>query len=147
MGFHFYETGYGKRFFDQQLPLLTKSLNRIADALESDSNGSKEEKERHIYVSYHYNLTPSNPKYGIISDLSTRICTVDNVKKWASKMIQKLYERCFILTDFEKLWEFYSNLTLANENILEMKHITTLGSNVEFVLKVERFQMNAEDKQ
>lgn len=30
----FHETGYGKRFFDSQLPALIKNLGRIADALE-----------------------------------------------------------------------------------------------------------------
>ena len=31
----FHETGYGKRFFDGQLPALIKALERIAKALES----------------------------------------------------------------------------------------------------------------
>lgn len=30
---NFHETGYGKRFFDHQLPTLTKALEAIADAL------------------------------------------------------------------------------------------------------------------
>jgi DNA-directed RNA polymerase alpha subunit len=30
----FHETGYGRRFFDHELPELNKNLNRIADALE-----------------------------------------------------------------------------------------------------------------
>ena len=34
MGLQFHETGYGKRFFDVQLPSLIKALNRVADANE-----------------------------------------------------------------------------------------------------------------
>jgi hypothetical protein len=34
-GPEFYQTGYGKRFFDSQLPDLIKQLTRIADALEA----------------------------------------------------------------------------------------------------------------
>lgn len=30
----FYETGYGKRYYEYQLPELVKQLTRIADALE-----------------------------------------------------------------------------------------------------------------
>jgi hypothetical protein len=30
----FHETGYGRRFFDSQLPMLIGALERIADALE-----------------------------------------------------------------------------------------------------------------
>ena len=31
MGLQFYETGYGKRFFESQLPSLIKAINRLAD--------------------------------------------------------------------------------------------------------------------
>ena len=34
MGMQFHETGYGKRFFEAQLPQLTKALNRLAAAIE-----------------------------------------------------------------------------------------------------------------
>jgi hypothetical protein len=34
-GPQFFQTGYGRRFFDAQLPQLIKNLGRIADALEA----------------------------------------------------------------------------------------------------------------
>jgi branched-subunit amino acid aminotransferase/4-amino-4-deoxychorismate lyase len=34
MGPQFFETGYGRRFFDSQLPRLTAALERLADAAE-----------------------------------------------------------------------------------------------------------------
>ena len=37
----FYETIYGKRFFENQLPKLIKALERIADALENQNKKEK----------------------------------------------------------------------------------------------------------
>ena len=37
MGLQFHETGYGKRFFDAQLPSLIKAINRLADTNEKHS--------------------------------------------------------------------------------------------------------------
>ena len=54
----FHETGYGKRFFDQQLPALTKALNRVADVYEKKQNAA----EYTIFVSYHINTAPLNQK-------------------------------------------------------------------------------------
>lgn len=39
----FHETGYGKRFFESQLPKLIKALERIADALENEKKPLKKE--------------------------------------------------------------------------------------------------------
>ncbi len=39
----FHETGYGKRFFDYQLPYLIKQITRIADALEEQNKHIKAE--------------------------------------------------------------------------------------------------------
>ena len=38
----FYETGYGKRFFDGQLPQLIKAIERVAGALEQQQGGAIE---------------------------------------------------------------------------------------------------------
>ena len=49
----FYETGYGKRFFDGQLPALINQLERIAGALEkllSKVEVSKTEPPGSIYT-------------------------------------------------------------------------------------------------
>lgn len=35
MGPEFFETGYGRRFFDAQLPRLIKAIERLADAAEA----------------------------------------------------------------------------------------------------------------
>lgn len=38
MGPQFHETMYGKRFFEKQLPELTKAINRLADAKEKEND-------------------------------------------------------------------------------------------------------------
>ena len=41
----FHETGYGKRFFDGQLPALIRSLDRIADALQDNTKKTEEQQQ------------------------------------------------------------------------------------------------------
>ena len=45
MGPQFHETGYGRTFFQSQLPNLIKAINRLADAMEKQ-NELKEEKKK-----------------------------------------------------------------------------------------------------
>lgn len=45
MGPEFCQTGYGKRFFEAQLPGLIDAINRLTDALEKQNELSEEEKE------------------------------------------------------------------------------------------------------
>lgn len=44
MGPQFFQTGYGKRFFDSQLPKLIGAINRLADAVEKQNEVKEEEK-------------------------------------------------------------------------------------------------------
>ena len=45
MGPHFHETGYGRTFFQSQLPNLINALNRLAEAIEKQNENVKEEKK------------------------------------------------------------------------------------------------------
>ena len=45
MGLQFHETGYGRTFFQSQLPNLIKALNRLADAMEKQNELKEEEKK------------------------------------------------------------------------------------------------------
>lgn len=45
MGPQFYETGYGRAFFQSQLPNLIKALNRLAEAVEKQNELKQEEKK------------------------------------------------------------------------------------------------------
>lgn len=41
----FHETGYGRKFFDKQLPDLIKAMERIANALEEQNELTKEKEK------------------------------------------------------------------------------------------------------
>ena len=45
MGTQFHETGYGRTFFQSQLPNLIKAINRLADAMEKQNELKQEEKK------------------------------------------------------------------------------------------------------
>ena len=45
MGPQFHETGYGRTFFQSQLPNLIKAINRLADAVEKQNELKEEEKK------------------------------------------------------------------------------------------------------
>lgn len=45
MGPQFHETGYGRTFFQSQLPNQIKALNRLADAMEKQNELKEEEKK------------------------------------------------------------------------------------------------------
>ena len=45
MGPQFHETGYGRTFFQSQLPNLIKVINRLAEAIEKQNGNEKEEKK------------------------------------------------------------------------------------------------------
>ena len=45
MGPQFHETGYGRTFFQSQLPNLIKAINRLADAMEKQNELNEEEKK------------------------------------------------------------------------------------------------------
>ena len=45
MGPQFHETGYGRSFFQSQLPNLIKAINRLADAMEKQNELKEEEKK------------------------------------------------------------------------------------------------------
>ena len=48
MGPQFHETGYGRTFFQSQLPNLIKAFNRLAEAIENQ-NGNKNEKSKNTF--------------------------------------------------------------------------------------------------
>ncbi len=45
MGPQFHESGYGRTFFQAQLPNLIKAINRLADAMEKQNALKEEEKK------------------------------------------------------------------------------------------------------
>ncbi len=90
----FHETGYGKRFFENQLPSLIRTLNRIADnqeaglsakSMESSSRSSAApDSTSKIYVCYEENSVALYSEAGNISKL---FVTSDEAlaREWAKR--------------------------------------------------------------
>jgi len=48
----FHETGYGRRFFEKQIPDLLKTLGRIADALETANDIERKQLKQKRYETH-----------------------------------------------------------------------------------------------
>lgn len=44
----FHETGYGRKFFERQLPELIEAIKRVADALEKQNQLLEKKEEREL---------------------------------------------------------------------------------------------------
>ena len=81
MGPQFHETKYGQRFFDKQLPELTKALNRLAEAKENENSVHAGEKTRPVVEREAFNealqcLTNSGVEAGEAEDVLMNICFI-----------------------------------------------------------------------
>ena len=140
MGMQFHETVYGKRFFEQQLPALTKALNRVADVCEKKQNAT----EYTVFVSYHMNLAPLNKPKGTLSNMDVRLCNTADVLDWVKDLVDKLRSEGYATDTEEKLKAFYSNLPFEHRSILQLSKDTNEDDT--FYLVVEKFYVKLEDK-
>ena len=140
MGMQFHETVYGKRFFEQQLPALTKALNRVADVYEKKQNAA----EYTVFVSYHMNLAPLNKPKGTLSNMDVRLCNTADVLDWVKELVDKLRSEGYATDTEERLKAFYSNLPFEHRSILQLSKDTNEDDT--FYLVVEKFYVKLEDK-
>lgn len=140
MGLQFHETGYGKRFFDQQLPALTKALNRVADVYEKKQNAA----EYTVFVSYHLNLTHLNQKKGTLSNMEVCLCNTADVVDWVKDLIKNLQTDGYIPTSEETLENFLSDVQYTQYSGLNM--MSCMNEDLGFYLVVQKFYVKLEDK-
>ena len=140
MGMQFHETGYGKRFFDQQLPALTKALNRVADVYEKKQNAA----EHTVFVSYHLNMVPLNQKKGTLSNMEVCLCNTADVLDWIKELINNIQEDGYIPTSEETLESFLSDIQFAQHSGLIM--MNRMNEAHTFYLVVQKFYVKLEDK-
>ena len=140
MGMQFHETVYGKRFFEQQLPALTKALNRVADVYEKKQNAA----EYTIFVSYHINTAPLNQKNGTLSNMEVCLCNTADVLDWIKELINNLQEDGYIPTSEETLESFLSDIQFAQHSGLIM--MNRMNEALTFHLVVQKFYVKLEDK-
>lgn len=140
MGLQFHETGYGKRFFDQQLPALIKALNRMADVYEKKQNAA----EHTVFVSYHLNLAPLNQKKSILSNMEVCLCNTADVLYWVKNLINNLQADGYIPTSEDTLESFLSDVQFAQHSgLIMMNH---MNEDLKFLLVIQKFYVKLEDE-
>lgn len=140
MGMQFHETGYGKRFFDQQLPSLIKALNRVADIYENKQNAA----EHTVFVSYHLNLAPLNQKKSTLSNMEVCLCNTADVLHWVKDLIKNLQTDGYFPTSEDTLEIFLSDVQYTQHCGLIM--MNRMNEELRFHLVVQKFYIKLEDK-
>ena len=89
MGLQFHETGYGKRFFEVQLPSLIKALNRVADVNEKrlTSETVAREEPNKVFVCYEENSNELAIENGAVNAMYVTV-SLNDVHKWLDKRLK-----------------------------------------------------------
>lgn len=141
MGMQFHETGYGKRFFDQQLPALIKALNRMADVYEKKQSVTKHT----VYVSYHQRLPHQNHNLGTPNDMNVRLCDTEEALEWAKSLVEKLQNEGYHPVLENALEKFYNDFPYVCCSGIQLRKNNSEDED-EFVLIIEKFFVELEDK-
>ena len=140
MGLQFHETGYGKRFFDVQLPSLIKALNRVADANEKQQTAEPvvEVTANMVYVCYEENSNELAIENGAVNEMYVA-ASLNDVYKWLDKRLKEAEQNFYtILNDMEEN-EFYKELMASKECALHLYHNGDENSRLNYALTVKPF--------
>lgn len=140
MGLQFHETGYGKRFFDVQLPSLIKALNRVADANEKQQIAEPvvEVTANMVYVCYEENSNELAIENGAVNEMYVA-ASLNDVYKWLDKRLKEAEQNFYtILNDMEEN-EFYKELMASKECALHLYHNGDENSRLNYALTVKPF--------
>ena len=140
MGLQFHETGYGKRFFDVQLPSLIKALNRVADANEKQqpAEPAVEVTANMVYVCYEENSNELGIENGAVNEMYVA-ASLNDVYKWLDKRLKEAEQNFYtVLNDMEES-EFYKELMASKECALHLYHNGDENSRLNYALTVKPF--------
>lgn len=140
MGLQFHETGYGKRFFDAQLPSLIKAINRLADTNEKQpaTEPTAEVTANMVYVCYEENSNELAIENGAVNEMYVAV-SLNDVYKWLDKRLKEAEQNFYtILNDMEES-EFYKELMASKETALHLYHNGDEGSRLNYALTVKPF--------
>lgn len=140
MGLQFYETGYGKRFFDVQLPSLIKALDRLAEAKESKqaSEPLAAITTNMVYVCYEENSHELATENGAVNEMYVA-ASLNDVYKWVDKRLKEAEQNYYsVLNDMEES-EFYKELMTGKESALTLYHNGDESSCLYYSLTVKPF--------
>lgn len=140
MGLQFHETGYGKRFFDVQLPSLIKALNRVADVNEKQQSAEPvaQVAVNVVYVCYEENSNELAIENGAVNEMYVA-ASLNDVYKWLDKRLKEAEQNFYaILNDMEES-EFYKELMASKECALHLYHNGDENSRLNYALTVKPF--------
>ena len=140
MGLQFHETGYGKRFFDAQLPSLIKAINRLADTNEKQQNAelAADVTANMVYICYEENSSELAIENGAVNEMHVA-ASLNDVYKWLDKRLKEAEQNYYIaLNDMEEN-EFYKELMASKECALHLYHNGDENSRLNYALTVKPF--------
>lgn len=141
MGIPFHESGYGRRFFDVQLPKLTQALNRLAEATETQNNlltkvaarETHEDKKSTVFVCCLKRY--ENKDIKLLGNVS--VCeTPSKAALWANQTLRELEEKGFMVKPESKL-AFFENISSNPGGLLYVYENEDSESKESFFLSVE----------
>ncbi len=140
MGLQFHETGYGKRFFDVQLPSLIKALNRVADANEKQQVAEPvvEVTANMVYVCYEENSNELAIENGAVNEMYVA-ASLNDVYKWLDKRLKEAEQNYYIVLNDMEENEFYKELMASKECALHLYHNGDENSRLNYALTVKPF--------
>lgn len=140
MGLQFHETGYGKRFFDVQLPSLIKAVERLADA-----NGKQQAAEpavdttaNMVYVCYEENSNELAIENGAINEMCVA-SSLNDVYQWIRKRWKEAEQNSYTVLNDMEASEFYKELMASRECALHLYHNGDEDSRLYYALTVKPF--------
>ncbi len=140
MGLQFHETGYGKRFFDAQLPSLIKAINRLADTNEKQQNAefAADVTANMVYICYEENSSELAIENGAVNEMYVA-ASLNDVYKWLDKRLKEAEQNYYIaLNDMEEN-EFYKELMASKECALHLYHNGDENSRLNYALTIKPF--------
>lgn len=140
MGSQFHETGYGRRFYDVQLPALIKAINRLADAKESEKTvePKTEIADNMVYVCYEENSHELATENGAVNEMYVAV-SLNDVYKWIDNRLKEAEQNIYsVLNDMEES-EFYKELMAGKETALALYHNGDESTRLFYALTVKPF--------
>lgn len=140
MGLQFHETGYGKRFFDAQLPSLIKAINRLADINEKQQTvePAAEITANMVYVCYEENSNELAIENGAVNEMYVA-ASLNDVYTWLDKRLKEAEQNYYIVLNDMEENEFYKELMASKECALHLYHNGDENSRLNYALTVKPF--------
>lgn len=149
MGSQFHETEYGKQFFEQQLPALTKALERLADAraagamlMEEDFTESEPHKAADIvYVCCRKTSPELACENGEEEEMIVET-SLNDVYAWIDKSIKEAEGDAYLcLNDYEE-FTFYKEVLEGKKTTLTLYAKGEKNSQLYYSLTVKPFTVS-----